>query len=126
MGRVEERLHTQITALTAEVSVLEESIKVRKGTLTMLQSIVEVAQELRPKVEHSKQKHNSLTHTLLEIFSMVKDPLTISQLKERLVGMFPARKLNGNIYSTLSVLMHEGKLRRVGTGTYQSLEPATV
>ena len=56
---------------------------------------------------------------------MVKEPLTIPQLKERLAGMFPEKKLNGNIYSTLSVLMHDGKLKRVKTGTYQSAEPVT-
>jgi len=123
MEKIAARLHAQIIALKAEVGTLEEEVKVRKGTLAVLQSIVEVTDEVRPKL--LRKKHNSLTHTLLEIFSMVKEPLTIPQLKERLAGMFPEKKLNGNIYSTLSVLMHDGKLRRVKTGTYQSLEPVT-
>ena len=122
MERIAERLNAQIAALKAEVNTLEEQVKVRKGTLAVLQGIVEVTDEVRPA--HFK-RHKSLTHTLLEIFSMVKEPLTIPQLKERLAGMFPEKKLNGNIYSTLSVLMHDGKLRRVKTGTYQSSEPVT-
>jgi len=126
MDKVEERLHAQIAALNQEIKSreekareLEEQVKVRKGTLELLQSIVEVTAEAHPKAKRLNSHHNSLTHMLLEIFSVVKEPLTIMELKKRLSGAFPVKKLNGNIYSTLSVLMHEGKLRRIGTGTYQ-------